>query len=344
MDDSDPIHSFFPQSAQSSSQQTILYTALSLNPSATSEEIRKAYRRLALQYHPDKHSAKSEEAKEEASKQFQRIGFAYAVLSDQGRKKRYDSTGRTDDKFADAEEMGWDAYFESLFKRVDRKILDEDKERYQGSEEETADLVSAYNSSQGSLPSILSHIPHSQHADEDRLIAKINELITSGELERTAKWTKTSTDTAAKTKRAKRGEKDAKEAEAAAKELGVWEEFYGSGKKGKRMGDDKADEGKGKEQDGEGALQALILKRQRDRQGGLSALEEKYKKIEEEARAKKKAKKGKGGVKDMASDEGVPGISDADFEALQAKMFAKKGGGEKPSGAQKKTKGKKVQG
>ena len=28
--------------------------------------------------------------------------------------------------------MGWDAYFESLFQRVDRKMLDDRKEKYQG--------------------------------------------------------------------------------------------------------------------------------------------------------------------------------------------------------------------
>ena len=28
--------------------------------------------------------------------------------------------------------MGWDAYFETLFQRIDRKMLDEDKVRYQG--------------------------------------------------------------------------------------------------------------------------------------------------------------------------------------------------------------------
>lgn len=54
------------------------------------------------------------------------------MLSDEGRRKRYDETGRTDERFAGAEEMGWDAYFEGLYKRVDRKILDEDKKKYQG--------------------------------------------------------------------------------------------------------------------------------------------------------------------------------------------------------------------
>lgn len=46
---------------------------------------------------------------------------------------RYDATGRTDDlSFGDAEEMGWDAYFESVYQRVDRKILDDHKKSYQG--------------------------------------------------------------------------------------------------------------------------------------------------------------------------------------------------------------------
>jgi DnaJ family protein C protein 9 len=46
---------------------------------------------------------------------------------------RYDATGRTDDMpFSDAEEMGWDAYFESVYTRVDRQMLDDDKKAYQG--------------------------------------------------------------------------------------------------------------------------------------------------------------------------------------------------------------------
>lgn len=45
----------------------------------------------------------------------------------------YDATGKTDElQFGDAEEAGWDAYFDDLFERVDRKMLDDDKEKYQG--------------------------------------------------------------------------------------------------------------------------------------------------------------------------------------------------------------------
>jgi hypothetical protein len=45
---------------------------------------------------------------------------------------RYDESGRTDDKFAGAEEMGWEAYFETLFQKIDGKMLNEHKAKYQG--------------------------------------------------------------------------------------------------------------------------------------------------------------------------------------------------------------------
>ncbi|OXG76487.1 DNAJ domain-containing protein [Cryptococcus neoformans Gb118] len=331
MDDADPITTFFPDATEST-LPTILYTTLSLTSSASAADIRKSYRRLALQFHPDKHSSKPESERETLSKQFQRVGFAYAVLSDESRRKRYDETGRTDERFAGAEEMGWDAYFEGLYKRVDRKILDEDKKKYQGSDEEKDDIISAYNSTSGSLPDILSYIPHSSHTDESRFITLINSLIADGELESTPKWKKTSTDEKARAKRAKAGEKAAKEAEKAAKELGVWDEFYGSGKKGKRQSDkNKEEEG------GEGALQALILKRQRERESAFDAMEEKYRRLEEESRAKKKAKKGKGTKKET---EGMPKISDADFEALQAKMFGTTDSGDSTKAPKKSKKSK----
>ncbi|WVW85402.1 hypothetical protein I302_107440 [Kwoniella bestiolae CBS 10118] len=323
MDDSDPLYTFFPSSFN---PNTVLYEALNLTPSATQEEIRKSYRRLALQYHPDKHSHKKDDKeKHELNSKFQRIGFAYTILSDEKSKKRYDTTGKTDDKVDSIGEMdgGWEAYFEGLFKRVDRKILDEDRERYQNSADEKADIISSYNTSKGSLPTILNYIPHSTYTDEERFITLINSLIKSGDLESTKKWEQTSTDTKAKEKRRKAGEKAAREAEKQARELGVWEEFYGNGEKGQRMSDKQGktqDEGEG-EGEGEGGLAALILKRQRERENGLDALEEKYRKVEEE-RAGKRAKKGKG-KKEKQHGE-MPEISDADFEALQAKMFSDK--------------------
>jgi curved DNA-binding protein CbpA len=49
---------------------------------AAPAQIRKAYRKKALEWHPDKH--KSDEMKEEAEKKFMEINEAYEVLSDEG--------------------------------------------------------------------------------------------------------------------------------------------------------------------------------------------------------------------------------------------------------------------
>lgn len=54
------------------------YEVLCLAKEATAAEIKKAYRRLALQWHPDKNLDNSQEAKE----QFQLVQNAYEVLSD----------------------------------------------------------------------------------------------------------------------------------------------------------------------------------------------------------------------------------------------------------------------
>jgi DnaJ family protein C protein 9 len=128
MDDNDPISQFFP-----GEEDVDLYEVLCLDSTAKLDAIKKAYRRLALVYHPDKHAAASEQAKQDASNNFQQIGFAYAVLSDEKRKARYDITGKTDEGFdLGAGEDGWETYFEELFDRVTRGKLDEMKKEYQG--------------------------------------------------------------------------------------------------------------------------------------------------------------------------------------------------------------------
>ena len=64
------------------------YSILGLDRDATQEEIKKVYRRLALEYHPDR-NPKDKEAEE----MFKEIGEAYAVLGDQEKRKMYDRFG-----------------------------------------------------------------------------------------------------------------------------------------------------------------------------------------------------------------------------------------------------------
>ena len=65
------------------------YEVLGLQKGAGDDEIKKAYRRLAKEWHPDMHP----DNKEEAEAHFKEIGEAYGVLSDPEKRSRYDQFG-----------------------------------------------------------------------------------------------------------------------------------------------------------------------------------------------------------------------------------------------------------
>ena len=64
-----------------------LYETLEVSPNATSDEIKKSYRRLARKYHPDINKEKDAEEK------FKEINAAYEILSDEKKRKQYDQFG-----------------------------------------------------------------------------------------------------------------------------------------------------------------------------------------------------------------------------------------------------------
>ena len=66
------------------------YKILGVDKNAGDSEIKKAYRKGAIQFHPDKHASKSEEEQKVAEKTFKDIGEAYAVLSDAKKRQMYD--------------------------------------------------------------------------------------------------------------------------------------------------------------------------------------------------------------------------------------------------------------
>ena len=71
------------------SQKRDHYEVLGVSKNATDDELKKAYRKLAKQYHPDANP----DNKEEAEKKFKEINEAYETLSDSQKRKMYDQFG-----------------------------------------------------------------------------------------------------------------------------------------------------------------------------------------------------------------------------------------------------------
>ena len=66
------------------------YKVLGVERTADASEIKKAYRRLAMKYHPDRNPDDAQ-----AEERFKKVSEAYAVLSDDNKRKQYDTFGDT---------------------------------------------------------------------------------------------------------------------------------------------------------------------------------------------------------------------------------------------------------
>ena len=68
---------------------TDYYEVLGVSRTASADEIKRAYRKMAREHHPDVNHGR----RDEAEAQFKEIGEAYAVLSDDNKRARYDQFG-----------------------------------------------------------------------------------------------------------------------------------------------------------------------------------------------------------------------------------------------------------
>src|SRR2546425_2902331 len=89
------------------------YDVLGVAKGAGKDEIKSAYRKLALQYHPDRNKAP------EATERFKEISEAYAILSDDEKRNQYDQFGRAGiyERY-NAEDIFRGADFDSIFRDI----------------------------------------------------------------------------------------------------------------------------------------------------------------------------------------------------------------------------------
>ena len=296
------------------------YEVLDLEKTATADQIKSAYRKAALKNHPGwsynsiqcfmviimltmhETDKVSEEKKAKANEQFQEIAFAYAILSDPARRKRYDETGSTSESIVDSEGFNWSDYYREQFKdSISTDAIKKFAEKYKGSDEERQDILDAFELGEGDMDVVYEEVMLSDVMEDDERFRKIiEEAIEEREVPSFRAFTKESKKR--REARVKKARAEAAEAEDYAKELGVHDKLFNE-KKSKKKGKDSSED----------ALAALISKRQADRQGGsfLDRLAEKYGATES---------KGKKGKKRAVEEE----PSEEAFQAAAAKLKSSK--------------------
>ncbi|KEG12408.1 putative chaperone DNAJ protein [Trypanosoma grayi] len=156
-----------------------LYSVLGVAPDAAENDISRAYRRLALQHHPDRNP--SGEAK------FKEIANAYSILGDPERRRLYDVTGVVPGAEAEADSEATMAQRSAEMKERVQMFYS----TYAGSPEETEDVISRYNRCKGNFRRMVREELLFDNTKKDeirRLQDLVQDLVESGRLKPTEAW------------------------------------------------------------------------------------------------------------------------------------------------------------
>ncbi|WCJ33943.1 Chaperone protein dnaJ 6 [Euphorbia peplus] len=174
----------------SSENDMNLYEVLGVERTASQQEIKKAYHKLALRLHPDK-NPDDEDAKEN----FQQLQKVISILGDEEKRAVYDQTGCIDDAdLAGDVVQNLREYFRAMYKKVTEADIEEFEANYRGSDSEKKDLIDLYKKYKGNMNRLFcSMLCSDAKLDSHRFKDVLDEAISAGELKETKvyqKWAK----------------------------------------------------------------------------------------------------------------------------------------------------------
>lgn len=151
------------------------YETLGVSKDCSPLEIKKTYKKLCLKYHPDKLRQNNiENDKDKQQEMFTKIQFAFSILNDPVKRKRYDNTGSLTDYDLEDEGFDWKDYFESINEKITVEMVEEDRLKYQGSEEEKYDILNNFIYYDGDFLKLFELIPHLEFTEsEEQRVYKI---------------------------------------------------------------------------------------------------------------------------------------------------------------------------
>ncbi|QCE05233.1 chaperone protein dnaJ 6-like [Vigna unguiculata] len=191
--------------------ENTLYQVLGVEPTASQQEIKKAYHKLALRLHPDKNPGD-----EEAKAKFQQLQHVFSILGDEEKRAVYDQTGCVDDaELAGEVVQNLKEYFKAMYKKVTEADIEEFEANYRGSDSEKNDLINLYKKYKGKMDRLFcSMLCSDPKLDSHRFKDILDETIAAGELKETKaykKWAKKISETKPPTSPVRRQAKSSKE-------------------------------------------------------------------------------------------------------------------------------------
>ena len=159
-----------------------LYEILGVEKTATQDDIKRGYRKLALVFHPDRSTGDEDK--------FKALSIVHCILSDSSKRELYDNTGDVNDEDTDENYKDWYDYFRNLFPKLTSEKIEKFSETYIGSEEERNDLIEAYKNFSGDMDKIMVVLIFAEAGEEERLCSTLDSIISFGDLQSTSKFEK----------------------------------------------------------------------------------------------------------------------------------------------------------